>query len=79
MKLLLSVGVVCVAICAASSVLAQPPGVPKQPGGVLKEQLGEYLTIEGTLVQGGKVETGTILVDTVNGKPDGEARRGPGP
>ncbi|VTR94509.1 sigma-70 family rna polymerase sigma factor : RNA polymerase sigma factor, sigma-70 family OS=Singulisphaera acidiphila (strain ATCC BAA-1392 / DSM 18658 / VKM B-2454 / MOB10) GN=Sinac_0185 PE=4 SV=1: Sigma70_r2: Sigma70_r4_2 [Gemmata massiliana] len=41
---------------------------PRQPGGVFRDWLGEYLTIEGTLYEGGKVEAGTLLVDTVNGK-----------
>jgi hypothetical protein len=41
---------------------------PRQPGGLLGDRLGEYLTIEGVLAEGGKTETGTFLVDTVNGK-----------
>jgi hypothetical protein len=41
---------------------------PRQPGGRLGDQLGKYLTIEGVRVEGGKVETGTLLVDTVNGR-----------
>ena len=41
---------------------------PRQPGGVLGDRLGEYLTIEGAGVEGGKVETGSLVVDTVNGK-----------
>ncbi|HEY2838174.1 MAG TPA: hypothetical protein VGJ26_03445, partial [Pirellulales bacterium] len=31
-------------------------------------QLGEYLTIEGVKDEGGKVEYGSLVVDTVNGK-----------
>jgi hypothetical protein len=41
---------------------------PRQPGGLLRDRLGEYLTIEGTLAKGAKIETGTLLVDTVDGK-----------
>lgn len=41
---------------------------PRQPGGILSDQLGVYRTIEGFRVEGGKVETGTLLVDTVDGK-----------
>jgi hypothetical protein len=41
---------------------------PRQPGGLLRDRLGEYLTIEGVLAAGGKIETGTLLVDTVDGK-----------
>jgi RNA polymerase sigma factor (sigma-70 family) len=41
---------------------------PRQPGGVLGDRLGEYLTIEGVLAEGVKIETGTFVVDTVNGK-----------
>jgi RNA polymerase sigma factor (sigma-70 family) len=41
---------------------------PRQPGGILGHQLGTYLTIEGVKAEGGKVETNTLLVDTVNGK-----------
>ena len=37
-------------------------------GGFLSDQLGTYLTIEGVKTEGGKIETGTFLVDTVNGK-----------
>jgi len=41
---------------------------PRQPGGVLGGQLGEYLTVEGTRGDGGKAGTRTLLVDTVGGK-----------
>jgi hypothetical protein len=41
---------------------------PRQPGGLLGDRLGEYMTIEGVLAEGVKLETGTVLVDTVNGK-----------
>jgi hypothetical protein len=41
---------------------------PRQPGGVLGDRLGEYLTIEGVLAEGVKLETGTFLVERVNGK-----------
>ena len=44
------------------------PVKPRQPGGFLSDQLGTYLTIEGVKTEGGKIETGTFLVDTVNGK-----------
>lgn len=41
---------------------------PRQPGGLLGDQLGTYVTIEGVPAEGPKVETGTLLVDTVDGK-----------
>ena len=41
---------------------------PRQPGGLLGDQLGTYLTIEGVRSEGAKMETGTLLVDTVDGK-----------
>jgi hypothetical protein len=41
---------------------------PRQPGGILRDELGVYLTIEGVLAKGVKIETGTLLVDTVDGK-----------
>ncbi len=41
---------------------------PRQPVGLLSDELGSYLTIEGVLSEGVKIETGTFLVDTVNGK-----------
>lgn len=40
----------------------------RQPGGKLSDQIGVYRTIEGTRSTGGKVETGTLLVDTVDGE-----------
>jgi hypothetical protein len=65
----------------AGSPAGQPPGAapapgggqairPVQPPGVLGERLGEYHTIEGVRigVESGKVEAGTVLVDTVDGK-----------
>ena len=48
--------------------LAGDTAKPRQPGGLLDDQLGMYLTIEGIISEGGKVETGTLLVDTVDGK-----------
>jgi hypothetical protein len=41
---------------------------PRQPGGLLSDQLGMYLTIEGVRSEGAKIETGTFLVDTVDGQ-----------
>lgn len=41
---------------------------PRQPGGLLGDQLGTYLTIEGVKSEGVKVESGTLVVDTVDGK-----------
>lgn len=41
---------------------------PRQPSGLLADQLGMYLTIEGVRLEGAKIETGTLLVDTVDGK-----------
>jgi hypothetical protein len=41
---------------------------PRQPRGVLGEQLGVYRTIEGVKSAGIKVDTGTLLVDTVDGQ-----------
>ena len=42
---------------------------PRQPGGLLGDTLGIYLTIEGVLYDGkGKVESNTLMVDTVDGK-----------
>jgi hypothetical protein len=35
---------------------------------LLRDQLGTYLTIEGVKAEGGKIESGTLLVDTVDGK-----------
>jgi hypothetical protein len=41
---------------------------PRQPDGILGDQLGMYLTIEGVRSEGAKIETGTFLVDTVDGQ-----------
>ena len=41
---------------------------PRQPGGLLGDQLGTYLTIEGVKSEGVKEESGTLVVDTVNGQ-----------
>lgn len=40
---------------------------PRQPSGHFGD-LGRYLTIEGVRAEGAKIEHGTLLVDTVNGK-----------
>jgi hypothetical protein len=70
MKAFAYVGIICV---AAPMAVGQPPVAPaktvgpRQPGGFLGE-LGTYLTIEGVLVKGLKVESPALLVDTVNGK-----------
>lgn len=66
---------------ASLAVIYSPPAVgqlpgaritdsvkPRQPGGLLSDELGAYRTIEGSRLEGGKVETGTLLVDTVDGK-----------
>ena len=45
------------------------PLQPRQPGGYLSDSLGTYLTIEGVLYDGnGKVESNSLVVDTVDGK-----------
>ena len=46
------------------------PVRPRQPGGLLGDSLGTYITIEGVLYDGfqEKVESNTLLVDTVDGK-----------
>lgn len=68
---------VVISLAAASLVLGQTPvapntntaaGNPLQPTGVLGDELGVYRTIEGFLSEGIKVETGTLNVDTVDGK-----------
>lgn len=68
---------VVISLAAASLVLGQTPaapntntavGNPLQPTGVLGDELGVYRTIEGFLSEGIKVETGTLIVDTVDGK-----------
>ena len=41
---------------------------PRPPSGYFADQLGTYLTIEGVLAVGLKVETPALLVDTVGGK-----------
>lgn len=72
-------GVMCVVIslAAASLVFGQTPVAPNtntvvvkplQPIGALGDELGVYRTIEGFLSEGIKVETGTLIVDTVDGK-----------
>ena len=40
---------------------------PHQPSGYFGD-LGKYLTVEGVRAEGSKVERGTLLVDTVNGR-----------
>lgn len=81
MKRFVYAGMVCAgaALCATAISIAvgQPPVAPggakveavgpRQPGGYFGD-LGKYLTIEGGRAEGGKVETGTLLVDTVEGK-----------
>lgn len=45
------------------------PLEPRQPGGNLSNDVGRYLTIEGVVYDGsGKVESNSLVVDTVNGK-----------
>jgi len=72
-------GIMCVVIslATASLVFGQTPVAPNantvvvkplQPTGVLGDELGVYRTIEGFLSEGIKVETGTLIVDTVDGK-----------
>ena len=47
----------------------RPSSRPRWPGGFLGDTLGEYLTIEGVPSDGrGKVESNTLVVDTLNGK-----------
>ena len=76
------IGIVCAGIAIAATTfplalgqLPAPPGgtitetvKPRQPGGLLADQLGVYRTIEGFRAEGTKIETGTLLVDTVDGK-----------
>ena len=52
-----------------SDVPAKPVR-PRQLGGLLRDSLGTYITIEGVLYDGfqEKVESNTLLVDTVDGK-----------
>ena len=80
MRNTINVGIMCTSLAAISFSLAvgQLPVAPgrantesvklRQPGGILSDQLGVYRTIEGFKLEGGKVETGTLLVDTVDGK-----------
>lgn len=82
MRKIVCVGIMCVgaSLVAISFPLAfgqlpVAPGVrksesvrPRQPSGILSDELGVYRTIEGVRTEGGKVETGTLLVDTVDGK-----------
>jgi hypothetical protein len=80
MRNTIKVGIIRTSLAAISFSLAfgQLPVAPGhsstesvklcQPGGILSDQLGVYRTIEGFKVEGGKVETGTLLVDTVDGK-----------
>ena len=84
MKRFVYSGIVCAgaALCAMviSSAVGQSPVVPggtqvksvrpRQPGGLLGDALGTYRTIEGVLYDGRqeKVESNTLLVDTVDGK-----------
>lgn len=55
-------------LSGAEGVPNAPGAVARQPGGLLHDELGSYLTIEGVLSEGAKAETGTLLVDTVNFK-----------
>lgn len=53
----------------AADASATIPLQPRQPGGYLSNNLGTYLIIEGLLYEGnGKVESNSLVVDTVNGK-----------
>lgn len=64
-------------IANSSAVIAQRavdvpaaglPLRPQQPGGLLANELGTYLKIEGVLYDGsGKAESNSMVVDTVNG------------
>lgn len=54
---------------AETSAATREPVRPRQPGGLLGDSLGDYLTIEGVPYDGaGKVEGNTLMVDTLNGK-----------
>ncbi len=82
MRNIVYVGIMCAGASLATiscplafGQLPVAPGVqktesvtPRQPGGILSDELGVYRTIEGLRSEGGKVETGTLLVDTVDGK-----------
>jgi hypothetical protein len=72
-------GITCVvlSLAVASLSFGQTPVAPNtntlvvkplQPTGALGDELGVYRTIEGFLSEGIKVETGTLIVDTVDGK-----------
>lgn len=82
MRKIINVGMLCAGLSAAAFAfslafgqLPVAPGSPNheqvkplQPGGILSDQLGVYRTIEGVRLEAGKFETGTLLVDTVDGK-----------
>jgi hypothetical protein len=82
MRNLVCIGIICSGAFLASScfplVSGQLPVTsgnqniqsikPRQPGGILSDQLGVYRTIEGFSDEGGKAESGTFRVDTVDGK-----------
>lgn len=81
---MLCVATLACLISVSSVLLAQPPGTsgraasvparPRQPGGLLKDSLGLFTTIEGTMYDGGgKVESNTLVVDTVDGNKLGRA------
>jgi hypothetical protein len=81
MRNMIYTGIVCLCVLlvadSLSFALGQSPiarrdtnaesARPRQPGGKLGEHLGVYRTVEGFRSVGGKVETGTLLVDTVDG------------
>lgn len=52
----------------AQGVVETETVTARQPGGLLGERLGTYLTIGGVRSEGVKLESGTFLVDTINGK-----------
>lgn len=88
MKRLVYFGIVCsgTVLCGMvmSTAVGQPSAAPggavpvaqvrpRQPGGLLGDSLGSYLTIEGVLDEGkGKVESNTLMVDTLDGKKLGK-------
>ena len=77
-------GIVCAAAALSAMIISSAAGQsqvvpggtqvksvrPRQPGGLLGDALGTYRTIEGVLYDGRqeKVESNTLLVDTVDGK-----------
>lgn len=82
MKRIVYSGMACAgaALCATTISIAvgQPPvgpgggkvveiTRPRQPGGYFGE-IGKYLTIEGVRSEAVKIQDGTLVVDTVNGK-----------